>query len=302
MRYEPGAAHILSCQLKNRSGEPIIDGTISLYLLCIEASTPVFENVWYKSDDSYNSPEEAYATAALATGSTQGVWAVEVRAEAFVAGRKYRAYWVDSAGRGEPYTEEIEVETGGTAIKTETATLAAVKPDYKPTVDSSGYTAVQADVDVDEAAIATAVVAEINESGVVVAAASTVGAFPAAALAAAPTGPAYTVQRTSVGNAPQVDITLYQKCAIPSTTITASTSQTAKEHQLIVVTSQRNATVAWYLNNTHFTVDGVNVTFADTDAYTQTAGTWWYYLKNTTDDVVICEGALTIQPTPETQT
>ena len=125
MRYEPGAAHILSCQLKNRSGEPIIDGTVSLYLLITEASTPVFENVWYKADDSYNSPEEAYATAALATGSTQGVWAVEVRAEAFVAGRKYRAYWVDSAGRGEPYIEEIEVETGGTAIKTETALILA---------------------------------------------------------------------------------------------------------------------------------------------------------------------------------
>ncbi|MEN6507158.1 MAG: hypothetical protein ABFD92_21695 [Planctomycetaceae bacterium] len=317
MRYEPGAAHILSCQLKNRSGEPIIDGTVSLYLLITKASTPVFENVWYKSDDSYNSPEEAYATATLATGSTQGVWAVEVRAEAFVAGRKYRAYWVDSAGRGEPYTEEIEVETGGTAIKTETATLAAVKPDYKPTVDSSGYTAVQADVDVDEAAIAAEVLNLIGASGVPVDAAATVGAFPAAALANSPaTSPSVTITPAQISVSPgeaksHATLYAYQYAKLSYTlTITdaagTAITLTSKTLSMVFFDAAVPGVAVFTLATTgesgdNLVVSGDDsniVTVAGADTHTQTARRLSWVLRNLTDDSVIGSGKLEIIACP----
>ena len=123
----------------------------------------------------------------------------------------------------------------------------------------------------------------------------------AAAIAGAPTSTiTYSVSTSSTGLAPRVDVTLYQNRAIPSTTITAATSQTGKDHQLIVFDKRTPTTVAWSLDNTHFTINGTSVTFADGDTNTKTAGDWWYQIVNTTDDLVICEGSLHIEAGPET--
>lgn len=207
MRYEPGIAHTLSGKLVNRSDEPIIDGTVDLYLYCTESHTGEGESrvgKWYVNNNTWATTETAYASdhADHAASDTQGVWTDEVRSEAFASGRKYRATWKDSAGRGREYTEEIDVadrapdnasklyiqdiQSGLYAVTSkehdktgfaltsayDAAKTAATQTSVDAILEDTGTTLPAAiagvTATVDEEAIAQAVVTAIGETGVTV--------------------------------------------------------------------------------------------------------------------------------------
>lgn len=131
----------------------------------------------------------------------------------------------------------------------------------------------------------------------------------ATALGAAPTGTtaSYTVSSTTVGAAPTVNITQYQHQAFGPISITASVAQTGDSHSFLVYDPNVPGTVLWSLTTLageisvggsgNLTITLVGAT-ADPDQRTATAGEYAYILRNTTDDTVICVGALTIEPAP----
>lgn len=207
----------------------------------------------------------------------------------------------------------VDASTTGTRV----AALALVAPDNKPTVDSSGYTAVQADVDVDEAAIATAVVAEINESGVVVAAAETIGVFPAAALANTPsTSASVTITPAQISVSPgeaksHATLYAYQYAKLSYTlTITdaagAAIDLTSKSLSMVFFDAAVPSVAVFTLATTgesgdNLAVsgdDGNIVTVTGADTHTQTARRLSWVLRNLTDDSVIGSGKLEIIACP----
>jgi len=132
------------------------------------------------------------------------------------------------------------------------------------------------------------------------------GALTIAALANAPTGSTitYSVSGTSTGAAPQVDITLYQYRAVGPIEITASSSQAGDAHKLMVYSPSAPTTILWSLTTgSGITLggDNVTITISSDDTNTGSAGTWLYRLINTTDNTVVCEGSLTIEPGPDGQ-
>lgn len=127
----------------------------------------------------------------------------------------------------------------------------------------------------------------------------------AVALAGAPTGAtaSYTVSETTVGTSPTVNLTAQQYTRFGPFTITATAAQTGDSHRLMVYAADAPATILWSLTtaDSEISVGGdgdLTLTITDTDAHTGTAGTWLYRLVNTTDDVEICRGALTIEEGP----
>jgi hypothetical protein len=141
---------------------------------------------------------------------------------------------------------------------------------------------------------------DTGTSGVVVKAASTVGAFPAAALVNAPTGSTATysiAQPSDLGKLIQQPLTAYKGMAIAWSDIDFATAQTAGTFTFTVTSLADKATALWTLDNTHFTLagDALGVDIADTDAYTTTAGVYWWYITNTATDSRVAEGVLTIK-------
>ena len=113
----------------------------------------------------------------------------------------------------------------------------------------------------------------------------------------------YSVSSTTTGQAPRVDIELYQYAAIGPIEITAETAQTGDSHALLVYDPAAPGTLLWSLttDDSEIVVGGdgdCTLTITDTDAHTSTAGVFAYILRNTTDDTVVCEGALTVLERP----
>ena len=112
-----------------------------------------------------------------------------------------------------------------------------------------------------------------------------------------------TVETTTIGEAAEVNIIQYQHAAFASTSITADESQAGDSHTLVVYEPDGTAAL-WQLTtgNGQISVGGSGnrtITISADDTNMGTAGVFRYALRNTTDDVVVCEGSLTIKAMPD---
>jgi hypothetical protein len=140
---------------------------------------------------------------------------------------------------------------------------------------------------------------DTGTSGVVVKAASTVGAFPAAALVNAPTGSTITVSQTAAVGSIQAFNLETTQYGSPSLPITCSVSQQGDGHKFAIYPLDDFSTPTVTLGSSLCTVGAspyTTVTVALDDAYTATAGVFSYILRNTTDDIDAARGTLRIRP------
>jgi hypothetical protein len=111
------------------------------------------------------------------------------------------------------------------------------------------------------------------------------------------------VSTATVGFAPIVNLVQYQYSAFGPLTITTSESQTGKSHKFQVYKPGPPQTQLFSLTTSggQITVSGTggnSVTMRGSAACTATAGVFQYLLRNTTDNTVISNGAMTITPAP----
>lgn len=163
------------------------------------------------------------------------------------------------------------------------------------------YTAVLLAGTVDGVSVAGAVLAQwsIANRQAIVNAPATVGPFPAAALAAAPTGSTITVAQTAaVGSITAFNLETTQYGS-PSLPITCSVSQQGDGHKFAIYPLDDFSTPTVTLGSSLCSVGAspyTTVTVALDDAYTATAGVFSYILRNTTDDIDAARGTLRIRP------
>jgi hypothetical protein len=109
-----------------------------------------------------------------------------------------------------------------------------------------------------------------------------------------------SVSSTTVGAAPRVDIERRQYEAFGALTIEAGSSQAGKSHSMVFFAPGSTTAVWRYSTATgEISASGTAVTITATDTRLTGSGTWAYVLENTTDDLVICEGILTVKPNPD---
>ncbi|MCK9569816.1 hypothetical protein M0R72_12805 [Candidatus Pacearchaeota archaeon] len=99
-------------------------------------------------------------------------------------------------------------------------------------------------------------------------------------------------------------ITQYRYSTFVATALTVATAQTGDSHALLVYAPGNKSTVLWSLTTAggEISVGGTGdktITLSDTDAHTGTPGKFACVLKNTTDDVIVWTGYLTIVDCPQ---
>ena len=116
-------------------------------------------------------------------------------------------------------------------------------------------------------------------------------------------GVSIVLETTTLEAAPRLAIELDQNYAW-SKEITVEDSQTGKDHVFAVYNRNDLTTALWELDTSHITVsgdEGKTLTVADDDENTGDAGELYYELANTTDDILVVAGPLTIKPRGDTE-
>lgn len=215
---------------------------------------------------------------------------------------------------GVTYGDPTAPTTGNCRIPS-TATVVGGVP-FGPDSAANGTYSVAANLDALTTAVAAlpaAVATEIlatpdnklatDASGRVSVNASAVsGTFPAAALANAPTGPTYNLSGVvPIGGLVPLPLTVQRYCGF-SLPIPVTTSQLGKQHKFAVTSMTDRGTILWSIANANCAIsaDGMTITVTGTDTNTQAmpATGWYWFLIDTTGDLRIGEGPLTLEDGP----
>lgn len=269
LTIEAGTVWRRAGMVAKSNGAPITAGTVNYYLKAKSGGNA--GKYWNDAATTWDAAE----TPNPMTHDADGNWTIELSSSPFVAGVMYLEY---------------AKESGGLHIPAEGRLLRGTAPADFTAADRTKLT----NCDTQATRFAGMIVLD-----------GAVYRYTANSVELAPTGSTVTVSLSAVnvGEAPVVNLTVYQHATFGPFTIDAETSQAGDEHALVAYRAA-GADADWSLTTDGHQIavdvdDPTKIVIEADEETTATAGVWRYVLRNTTDKQVICAGTINIEAAPD---